>query len=132
MARLEYFLVAESCSIDQITNRVSLFHVLEEANALELPARIPQIVAASAWLKDSDQDENEEDFQVMLTIKGAGLDEHMTTNFQFGDKKRIRIQQTVQNLKLEKPGDIVFEVSLNGKHQASHRLAILKAAEVED
>ena len=47
MAELEYFLVAESVSVDQLTNRISLFNVVEQVAASKFPVTIPQIVAVA-------------------------------------------------------------------------------------
>jgi len=47
MPQLEYFLVAESTSVDQHTNRVSIFNVAETANVENFPALI-SCVAISA------------------------------------------------------------------------------------
>jgi hypothetical protein len=74
MPQLEYFLIAESISVDQSTNRVSLFNVLEEIQCAPLPAGtpaipgrtgIPQLVAVSSW-NLSPEDQGRE-FQVSLS-----------------------------------------------------------------
>ncbi len=49
MPKLEYFLVAESVSVDQQTNRISFFNVVEQVNVPVFPFTIPQIVAVASW-----------------------------------------------------------------------------------
>src|SRR5215467_8906538 len=71
--RLEFFVVAESVSVDQRTNRLSLFNILEEMHGIHVPEDvtfprnvIPQLVAASSWLID--QDEIGRRFHVQLRL----------------------------------------------------------------
>ncbi|MGL4552496.1 MAG: DUF6941 family protein [Gemmataceae bacterium] len=49
MADLAYFLVAESAVVDQTTNRVSVFHLVEEVAFPAFPGHIPQLVAVTCW-----------------------------------------------------------------------------------
>ena len=46
MPDLEYFIVSESISIYQLTNRVSLFHIFEEIRSPTAPFFIPELVAS--------------------------------------------------------------------------------------
>lgn len=52
MPRLELFAVCESCSIDQASNRLSLFNILEETNSEGLPVRVASMAIVSLWLFD--------------------------------------------------------------------------------
>ena len=65
MPRLEYFLVAESISVDRETNQLSVFNVLDDLE-LSLPTQIPQLVALSSW--NIEPHERDQDLQVMLRI----------------------------------------------------------------
>lgn len=55
MARLEYFLVAESCSLDQVTNHVSMFDIIEEVHAALFPVVIPRVAAVACLILDSSE-----------------------------------------------------------------------------
>ena len=82
MPRLEYFIVSESISVDQRTNRVSVFNVVDELQVSQFPATIPQVVATSAWNREpSDEDT---DYQAMLRIYPPAEDtpKEFTLNFR--------------------------------------------------
>ena len=125
MPKLEYFLVAESVSVDRDTNRVSLFNIVEEVSG-SLPARIPALVVVSSW--NVLPEDRKREFQVTLRISLPGgvelpKSEDFAVNFT-AQRSRQRILQFVKELPLEQPGDLKLEVLLNGKHAASHTVTV--------
>jgi hypothetical protein len=130
MPELEYFTIAQSVSIDQSTNRISLFHVLEDvgfSNELPpsiepgmLPRGIPQLVAVSSW-KVSPQ-EFDKQFQVGLRIRNPGEQEFREIEpiVVTGERRRQRILQTLMSWPITGAGDILFELTLDGVRKASH------------
>jgi hypothetical protein len=127
MPTLEYFLVAESISVDQFSNRISLFNVVEYANPKV--GMIPSAVAVSFW-NIADGDEGK-DFQVVLrVITAGGTTRDASTNFRMV-RPRHRIMQHLVGIPVEKEGEVKFEILLNGNHVASHTvLAIAEDVEV--
>ena len=122
MPALEYFVVAESISIDRDSNRISLFHVVEEEFCTDFPATIPQLVAVSGW-RISAEDIGK-DFQVMLKIHRPWEEKRphypeFPINFT-AEGPRARVNHYVLRLRVQKPCELTFEVLLNGEHQASH------------
>lgn len=124
MAKLEYFLVCEGVSIDQESNRASLFNVLEEMSSKKFPATIVKIIAISAWNKEP-EDEGI-DYQVMLrvVVPGDSAPQEFPTNMLI-TKPRHRLVTTIVGIRVPDPGDVVFEILLNGKHIASHTVSVL-------
>lgn len=125
MATLKYFLIAESCSIDRETNRVSLFNVIEEVSGT-LPAHLAQLVAVSAW--DIAPEDYQKDFQVTLRIPQPGKDtepKHIDFCVNFtAEGPRHRILHRVGNLLFLEPGDREFEILLNGERVAQHTITV--------
>lgn len=72
MPKLEYFLICESMSTDQETNRVSLFNVLEDLQVLppgttpQPQLLVPHFVAVSCWNREPGDEDK--DFQAILRI----------------------------------------------------------------
>jgi len=131
MPRLEYFVVAESISVDQSTNRISVFNVLEEAT-LTVPGTIHNLVAVSGW--NLSEEDGGKDFQAMLRIKQAGDSEEADTiefpvNFK-AERARHRVCFFVTGLPVRQPGDLGFELLLNGRQVATHTVAVHKHEEV--
>lgn len=122
MAALEYFLVAESVSVDQTTNRVSVFNVLEEIGAPQFPVLLPGCVAIALW--NSVPDDAGKDFQVKLRITLPDDQSYeMTSNFVM-KTDRHRSVQRIQGLPITATGVLRFDVLLNGEHQASHAVNV--------
>jgi len=121
MARLEFFIVSESMSIDQFTNRLSLFNILEEVESPNFPFQL-SIIAVSLWMKEPGDDER--DFQCILRVSMPNVPpREFTVNFRF-ISRRHRVIQNIQAIQLNEPGVLRFEVLLNGQHAASHEIDV--------
>ena len=120
MPSLEYFIVGESVSIDQMTNRVSIFHVLEEIHASTFPVVIPQLTAVAHWNMLDGEIGN--DYQVQIV---AFADDESPTIFSQNFKATHPRQRTMLvfvGLKIQKEGRHRIELKLDGKHQAFHEI----------
>ncbi|HLN28339.1 MAG TPA: hypothetical protein VK395_11415 [Gemmataceae bacterium] len=137
MPQLEYFLVAESVSVDQSTNRLSVFNILEEVHlqrvpvpeGMTLPAHadgIPQLTAVSSW-NMTDQDRGNR-FQVELRLVAPGLQDPIRfVPLAFtAERDRQRTLQVIVGCPVgTPPGELLFQLYLNDKYQASHRITAL-------
>ena len=125
MPKLEYFLVSESRSVDQQTNNVSVFSILEELSG-PLPMTIFRLVALSSW--NIEPDERDRDYQVALRIRlpsGEVMPESSDFKVNFTTTRmRHRVFQHVQGLRVTEAGELTFEVLLDGKREASHTITI--------
>ena len=122
MARLEFFVVSEGISVDQFTNRLSLFNILEEVASPNFPFVLPSAVAVSLWMMEAGDDER--DLQCMLRVTMPNVAKiEFTTNFKTSGR-RHRVIQTIQGVPLNEPGVLRFEVLLNGEHAASHEVDV--------
>ena len=124
MPALEYFLVSESISVDQDTNSLSLFGILEGLSG-PLPISVDKLVATSCW--NMSEGEQDKDFQVALriTLDGEILPESEELNVNFTTSRpRHRIFHFLRGLALPTAGSLVFEVLLNGEPKATHTVTI--------
>lgn len=124
MARLELFLVAESVSVDQSTNKVSVFEVLETVPfKKDAQNAISRCVAFSLWRMEAGDDGK--DFQVILRIHRPGIEvpDDLATNFT-AHSPRHRVFTHMLGLPLEELGALRFEVLLNGQHSAEHIVSV--------
>ena len=122
MATLEYFLVAESASVDQTTNRVSVFNVLEDIQTADFPAVIPQLVAVAAW--NFTPDDMNAEFQALLRITDpTGAVSDHRANFT-GQRSRHRFIVKMIGYAILAEGRLQFEISLNDAHSASHTISV--------
>ena len=119
MARLEYFIVCESTSVDVENNRISFFHVLEDIYPDQFPYLIPRLDAVSLW--NLSPDDQGTDFQAMVAIRLPGIERvvEIPMNLSRG-YMRHRAAVTITGIPISRPGELVFEVKLNGAHGATH------------
>ncbi len=122
MARLEYFLVAESLAVDRFTNRISLFHVIEEIRSASFPIVIPQAVAVSHWIAEAG-DEGV-DFQARLHMTTPdGVESNFPQNFRLVDRAG-RVIFGMSGVSIAREGVLRFELFLNGKSTATHEVLV--------
>jgi len=59
MPDLLLFAPTESISIDQESNRLSMFHLAEQFNFPQFPVAIPQLVLITIWQRSANEDEDD-------------------------------------------------------------------------
>ena len=126
MPKLEYFIVSESVSVDQQTNRASLFNILDEVRENQFPTTIPQAVVTSVW--DYEVGDENIDYQVKVRVylpSGENLKD-VPMNVRIEPNNRHRLLLHLLNLQIEQPGELKFKIFLNDKYIASHTVLIEK------
>ena len=122
MAKLEYFLVAQDVSVDQRTNCISLFHIIEEIAVPQIPVNWHQMIAVSAW--NPEEGDQEKDFQAEVrVVEPDGETKEFCRNFRI-EGKRCRVIMYFQGVPLKACGTLHFDLLLNGQHQASHSIDV--------
>ena len=118
MAILEYFLVSESVSLDQLTNQTSIFNVMEELGVFGLPGRVEKCVAISLWR--AEEDDIERDFQATIHVQlPGGENRDFPINFRITGT-RHRIVHRFGGIPITAYGELQFELRLNGETKAHH------------
>lgn len=128
MPRLDLLVVSESISIDQSTNQLSIFGVLEQVNGSGFPLIIPALVLTAVWMPDAGDELR--DWQMTTRVRTPrGAQHEITTNFRFGPGRRHRVMQRAMGLPIDGAGRVVFDVLLNGELKGSYVVdAILEEA----
>jgi hypothetical protein len=123
MARLEYFIVCRAISVDIDTEEITLSQVIEDVFPEEFPNQLPRIVAVSSW--EMTPEELGMEFQAILRvfIPGSLEGADFPMNLARG-RRRYRAIQGVTQIPLLGPGDLKFEVLLNGQHGATHVVTV--------
>jgi len=113
MPTLEYFLISEGVSVDQRTNRLSIFNIFENVNADDFPVNVPLVIAVVSLIKE-DEDQGK-DFQLLLKIHSPEEKKAFEFSMNFiMERDQHRLLLNVDNLKIKAPGIITFEIYLNG------------------
>jgi len=125
MPHLEYFLVSESISVDILTNRISLFHVLEEVGFPRVPFHISEFSISSAW--DLEEEELGHEVHTSVRITVPGIEDPVLIPQDFlAERHRHRVNLGVLGLEVRDFGAILFELLLDGVHVASHRVNVIQ------
>jgi len=118
MPQLEYFVVCRDVLANMQTDEITLSHVLEDVFPEAYPHLIAKATAVSVW--NINADDAKLDYQATLVVKVPGnADVQFPMNLA-KRRSRYRAMQSILDIPIDKPGDIIFEVLLNGVHQASH------------
>jgi hypothetical protein len=122
MPTVDYFLVCRSIQQDINTGEMSFVNVLEDITPDAFPIVIPRAIAVSLWTFEPG--EAKEHFQAALVVKLVGRpDTTFPMNFSQGIN-RCRAVQGVLDIPVPGPGEIRFEVLLNGQHRATHSIKV--------
>jgi len=115
--------MCESISIDQATNQVSVFNILEDLYPQKLPYVLPKTVAVSSWAMD--QEEADQDWQVALRISPPGEQEKKAGPTNFGKGWVLcRSVISVQGIPVKEAGELKFELLLNGESRATQVVTV--------
>lgn len=122
MPSIEYFLVCRSVQRDVNTDEYSFLNILEDISPDSFPHTIHKAVAVSLW--NFEPTENEQDYQAMLVVKLPNQNQAMFPMNFTKEAHRFRAIQGILEIPVEVDGDVVFEVSLNGVHAATHTIRV--------
>lgn len=122
MLDLEYFVVARSVSIDQLTNQVSVFNIIDEIR-VALPGTLGGVVAVASW--NAEEDDKGNDYQITVRVQGVGAQpkEPLRLNVS-SEGRRCRTIMHIQGIQVDKPGRIVLTLLINEEHKATHTIDV--------
>lgn len=119
MPRLEFFVVAESGAVDAMTNRLSVFNVLEAVTPLRLPGLFPSVFLAAVWCLEAT--EMGRDFQAHFRLHRPGEEPEDLASVNFrAEHRRQRTLLQLVGLPIPREGEFRFELLLNARHEAWH------------
>lgn len=129
MPSLEYFLLAESASVDRGTGLVSIFNVLNEFVVEEEtpPFVLPKLVAISGWLSTPDEISRRTESHIKLEFKLPGQDDRVTFR---GNLQSVTRHQHFnfgfREIPLPSTGDLVAYLYLDDNQVATHTVTVRK------
>jgi len=126
MPKLEYFLLCESVAVDQDTNRISLFNVLEDFQVApaEDPTKKPsymlsQFVAVALFNRDAEDRDKEFEASLRIHLPGDQHREHKMSFRMERNRQRV-LMRFVGMPPVGQDGVLRFELLLDGTECASH------------
>ena len=122
MPELEYFIVAESYSVDSDSNALSLFNVLNEVRTPTFPTTLPKLVAISCWIATPEEIAAECDSQVVIQFLSDGQDPKLFRGNFTCDRRLQHVVLEIKGVQVDHPSEFRVELQLNGEHKAWHRI----------
>lgn len=100
------FAVSEGASVDQETNALSVFNIIEEITSVGLPLILPKAVITLVVEQD---EAGIEEVKGSIIIKNNERDVHMlSADFQFRGAPRARLRVTISGLPVHESGELIF------------------------
>jgi len=121
MPKLEYFLLCESISVDQETNRVSLFNVLEDLHLAKAPKDgdskpayiLNQFVAVAVFNRELGDADKEFEVCLKYNLPDSNHKEHKLKFKMERNRQRI-VMRFVGMPPVAKDGLLSFDLSVDG------------------
>jgi hypothetical protein len=130
MPSLEFFVISQSVSFDQRTDRLSIFEVIDSLSPSRFPAVIPRLIAISVW--NLTPEDKGTDFQANLHVEGPGTPSgDFRQNFT-GDGDVQRMIHHLVNVPITQPGIITVAILLNNQPSATHQIRVAAADAAAD
>lgn len=128
MPELEYFVVAESHSIDRDTGAISIFNVFSEMKCDAFPFALPNMILISAWVSSEKEISDQTDAQmgIKFNLPNGKSEGPYNVNFSSGTQFQ-NVILGYNGLTVPSPGMMEIELLLNGQHTAKHRISFLES-----
>jgi hypothetical protein len=110
---LVFLACAESASIDQATNKLSLFNVIEEFSGVVFPGMVQTAALVLIFTKEA-AEPDQANLEISIVHNGQRLFSAPLV-VQFQQLLRSRVIAHMNGLPLNGPGQVSFDVSHNGK-----------------
>jgi len=121
MINIDLFVCAEGVSIDQRTNNLSIFSIFKEIVSVGFPFIFPRLTVVTMLQRDAE----DPDPQAELRIAHDGKEIFMgPIPVKFQNKPVTRFLFEVGGLALPNPGELEFQIYLDGKKQATYDVMV--------
>jgi len=121
MPRLEYFVVAETSSIDVNRNSVSIFHVLNDIYFDSLPDSIPTLAVISGWIHSEAEIRDHQESQIRIEFHMPGVDAPKEFRGNLRAESRYQYYNfSLMNVPVKQSGEIEVRLFLDDNQKATH------------
>jgi hypothetical protein len=111
--KLVMMALAQSGAVDSASNRISLFHIIEQMQSRAFPAPMPSMLLTMLFEKEAG-DANTALLHTQAALDGSPLMDTQL-NLSFQGRPRTRVMAGINGLSLPKPGLLVFSVLSEAK-----------------
>ena len=117
------FLVSESAVIDQNSNNLSVFNMLEQLNAQGFPVIVPRLTVVIALDREEGDEETASLAFWIKQNKSKILEQQIEVDFQ--GKPRVRQLVNLIGFVITEPGSLVFRLNRDKRKFAEYRIDVV-------
>lgn len=128
--RVATFVCSESCALDQSSNRVSIFHIMDGINATAFPVTIRGMSLYILWERD-EHDPVVFQYSVRIMLGTEQL-ARLTAQGDFKGHTRARVIGTIQGFRLPRAGRISVVIEAGGTKLANWEIEVRSVAAQTD
>lgn len=122
--KLDYFIVADSLVLDQFTQRVSIFHIVDEIIAPAFPVVLPSLATVACL--EGEPSDSARPHRAILRLAGSAAAEPYDLASEFALLgARHRLVHRVENVVLSAPGIMEFSLFISGELLAQRGITVL-------
>jgi hypothetical protein len=122
--KVQIFAVSETAVIDQSSNRVSLFNLFENSNAVSFPIIIQSMTIVASIVKEDEDGDDGLNLSVRISIDEESIFE-FPAEVAFLGQKLARSITHLQGMVITKPGLMRFELMQQGNALANWDVRIV-------
>jgi hypothetical protein len=125
--RLEYLLAAEAIVIDQLTNRLSIFQIIDDVAAPIFPSMLPglSVVAGFSVARESQSTQR----RAIIRLGGSALGKVSEFPVDFASHgPHHRLVYRIENVALQREGELELELLVNELHLGKRTIAVRRTA----
>lgn len=128
MPELEYFVAAESTSVDRDTNAISIFNVFNERRFQQFPLTLKKMVLVTCWISSPEELRDKPALQadIVISLDGVRAEGPFRANFEC-DSEFQHIIFNVTDAEIPGPCLMEIELRVNGDHKARHRIRFIES-----
>ena len=114
MPKLILLACSQLISVDQLTNTLSLFSIIEQVNLSGFPSRMPQIFVTSLWQRDEQEKDLSYESSIQFVGPSGNIKGEWRAEWTF-EKPRHRHILLATDIEFEAPGTHLFKIYIRKK-----------------
>ncbi len=119
-----FLICAEGATVDQRSNTLSLFKIIEELNISAFPSVISAFTIAVLITRAASEPTDVNDAYVRIELGNQEIFRHPTL-LRFQERNRLRIILEIGGLLIPSPGELKATLNINGQELASWLIPVV-------
>lgn len=127
---VSFLACSEGAAIDQRTQNISLFNIIDRIQSVTFPFVIPRLFIAMTFMKEAEDSDQE-----LITVRAALGDSDLlqaSLRPMFSGRQKARFMSEMPSIIIPSPGDLVISVLQKDRELATWTIEIGKLEPADD